>query len=247
MSLVEDFRKAADNNGIYGFALDVDDTVIRSSESLWGTAFRFFAKQVSQKTGASERKVLKATRGVNDYYYRASESGVHPRKYHLIAKDIAEMFGCDPHETKSIMAVSRAMIYLGTPPLTREAKRTIGLIRDIGRPFVFASHSPRGRLTLLREAWDLDGDVPMVDWTTRKRKGLGIWIKVSSELNMPPECIVAVDDNLSSINAAVGVGMIGVHVQPKWKEYAEGVTAPGVIRIGDIGKLVPALIYHFGK
>jgi FMN phosphatase YigB (HAD superfamily) len=245
MNRVEEFRQTARKNRWNGVIFDVDDTVCDSSKLLWGPAFSFFAGQVARQTGKDKTEVLEVLEQVNNEYYRASESGVHPSKYVLVARDVAYSFNCDQEKARKWMKTAVGMIYLGTPPLTTKAKLVLNEVQQANLKIAFASHSPKGRLINMRQAWDLDGDTPLVNWTTRKRKGREIWELALERMDLRPDQVVAVDDNLTSISAAKDLGINAVWLKPKWKEYAVGDPRELIV-ISDIGLLVPALIKHFG-
>jgi hypothetical protein len=57
---------------------------------------------------------------------------------------------------------------------------------------------------------------------------------------------VAVDDNLSSIEAAGEAGIKDrVWMKPKWREFTVG-NQEGIVKIEHMGQLVEALITRFG-
>jgi len=244
MSLEKELGSALDRGKITTVIVDADDTIQNSSKLLWGPAFKFFSARVAEGTGKNKGWVLRRTRQINNEIFRRDEWGVHPGKYHEVAVRIADEMKYDPEKSWKLMKITMAMIYLAQIPLMRGAEKTIKTIQKTDRKVAVLSHSPQGRLELMRQGWNVE-NIEIFGWTTRQRKGQEAWAKAMKGMGATGREAIAVDDNLSSVLAAKLAGIeTAVWIKPVWKEYAEG-NAQDLIMIDRIGQLVPALISHF--
>jgi HAD superfamily hydrolase (TIGR01549 family) len=243
--LIRGVRETAEITGWKAVILDVDDTIAESSP-LWGRGFTYVGEKTAEYKGVKAETVAGEAKRWNNELYK--NLGVHPRKYRVIAGELAREFEVEETRMWEWMKTAVAMIYCRAPELFAETTETLEVLVAAGLRVGFATHSSLGRTKILKEAWGWEDKYPVFTQSMLTKKDERIWKKATEGLKVRPEQAVAVGDNLhGDILAARRAGIKDtVWVKPAWQIYAQGEKPDGLVVINGIGQLAAALIENFG-
>jgi len=242
--LIKGVKETAKAAGWRAVILDVDDTVADSSP-LWGKGFAYVGEKTAEYNGVEAKTVEEEAKRWNNELYK--DLGIHPRKYRIIAGELAKEFEVEEAQMWAWMKTAVAMIYFRAPELFAETTETLEVLVAAGLQVGFATHSPLGRIKILKEAWGWEDRYPVFTQSMLTKKDERIWKEATEGLNVRPEQAVVVGDNLhGDILAARKAGVRDtVWVKPVWQIYAQGEKPDGLVTINGIGQLAAALIENF--
>lgn len=222
--------------GIDGILLDLDDTLIFTSE-IFRKKMADYVEQVCEETTLDKTLFTQELSNANDNEYH--RSGVRPNKWNIIVSELAKRHQNEKEAILGNLPILK-MIYRTMPRMRPGALISLKIFQEIGRKTVQITHGnvdwthwKNDQLGL----WNYFDGLVIAD--EKGKKGPEHWLEGANIIGVSPSRCLAVGDNLKGdVVAAASVGMKTALIPSPWSVYCEGEVPAETIRINQVFDLL---------